>query len=178
MIDSVQSSQGMFGMQRTPPAPLTDDQKTAVQSILSQYDPKNLSSSDAQSIFKSLREAGVGPSPDLRQTLSKAGFDPQQLRQLIQPQDAQSSQDTAGADGTQAASGHRRHHHHSGGTSSTSGSASTSGTSLNTSALQSLQSILGQYDLSNLTSDQQQSMVQKMNDAGLLQTGYSINLSA
>ena len=76
MIDSVQSSQGMFGMQRTPPAPLTDDQKTAVQSILSQYDPKNLSSSDAQSIFKSLREAGVGPSPDLRKTHRAAKTQP------------------------------------------------------------------------------------------------------
>ena len=74
MIGNVQGTQGMFGGQWTQPSPLTDDQKAQVQSILSGFDPKNLTCSDTQAIFQSLQQASIGPSPDLRSTLANDGF--------------------------------------------------------------------------------------------------------
>ena len=160
MFDRIQGTQGMSGRPWEAPAPLTDDQKSQIQSILSQYDSKNLTASDAKAIFKAFREAGIGPSPDLRQAISSAGFDPEQLRSLAQPEGSQ---------------GHHHHHH---GAQGAGGSGQASDQSLNTSALQSLQSILGQYDLTNLSADQQASLTKQLSDAGLLHYGYSIDLSA
>ena len=161
MVDNIQGTQGMSGRQWAAPAPLTDDQKSQVQSILSQYDSKNVTATDAKSIFKAFREAGIGPSPDLRDAISKAGFDAQQLRSLAQPE---------------GSSGH--HHHHHGAQGAGQSGTAASGQGLNTSALQSLQSILGQYDLTNLSDDQKSGLMTQLNNAGLLQSGYTINLSA
>jgi len=46
------------------------------------------------------------------------------------------------------------------------------------SALQTLQTILSQFDLSNLTSDQKEDLVSKLNEAGLMKPGNMIDLGA
>lgn len=61
-------------------AKLTDEQKTAAEEILAQYDPEALSEEDAEEIRQQLREAGIAPSRDLKSVLEEAGFDAEQLR--------------------------------------------------------------------------------------------------
>jgi len=61
-------------------AKLTDEQKTAAEEILAQYDPEALSEEDAEEIRQQLREAGIAPSRDLKSVLEEAGFDTEQLR--------------------------------------------------------------------------------------------------
>ncbi len=66
------SMRPMSGMQR--PDPLTDEQKTKVKDLLSQYDSENLTVEDAKSLFKSIQEAGI-KGPGLRDAIQEAGFD-------------------------------------------------------------------------------------------------------
>ena len=74
MLNSIQGVSSMYGTgSLQAPQSLSADQKSTVQSILSQYDPKNVTTADAKSIFKSLREAGIQPSSDLRGMLPSAG---------------------------------------------------------------------------------------------------------
>ena len=160
MVDQIQSagvsygSQAMFQSQYQT-QPLTDDQKTTLTSILKKYDPANLTAADAKNIFQSLQQAGIQPSKDLTDTLKADGFDPQKMRQL--------------------AGGGRRHgHHHPQEPTATSGSAS----QINLSALQSLQTVLSQYDLTHLTADQSKKIQSQLSDLGLAQPGSTINLSA
>jgi hypothetical protein len=138
-------------------APLTDDQKKQVQSILSQFDPKNLTATDAQSIFKQLQQAGIQPGKDLKATIEAAGFNPNQLSSLAAP-------NTGGV--------HHHHHHYDSGT--VQGASAAQG--VNPAALQSLQSILSQYDLKNLNQDQQKSLLTQLDQAGLLKSGDVINI--
>ena len=90
-------------------------------------------------------------------TIKADGFDPSKLRQL--------------------AGGGRHHHHHqaSGASSSQSGA---SANQIDVSSLQTLQSILSQYDLNNLTSDQSSQLQSRLSQAGLTQPGTTINLTA
>ena len=160
MVTSVQGINSMYGAgAMQAPQPLTADQKKLVQSILSQYDPTKLSASDAKSIFQSLKDNGIRPNSEVRDMMKTAGYDTQQLGALA------------------GVGGHHHGHHHAGGASETS-AASSSSTSLNASALQSLQSILNQYDLTNLSQDQGTDLMTKLGEAGLTQAGSTINLSA
>ena len=50
--------------------------------------------------------------------------------------------------------------------------------SMNLSSLQSLQTILNQYDLNNLSADDQDSLFSQIQNAGLMEPGNLFNLSA
>ena len=155
MTDNIQGVGSMYGNRTFPtPHPLTDEQKSQVQSILSQYDPSNVSAEDAKNIFKAFREADIRPGPDLKNAISAAGFDAGNLRSIARPE------------------GHGYGHHH--------GAASGPGNRVNMSTLQSLQSILNQYDLTNMSPDQEKEILSKLNDAGLrgIGSGFVINKSA
>jgi hypothetical protein len=129
---------------------LTSDQKSQIQSILSKYDAKNMTAEDAKSLFEDLRDAGIPPSKELEDTITAAGFD---FKSLLE---------------SSGIGRHPRHHNMQGNNGS-----------INTSALQTLQSILSQYDLSNLSSTQQNEIVTKLQEAGLLMgSGNMIDLSA
>lgn len=159
MTETVQGIGLMYGTEGfSMPQPLTDEQKSQIQSVLSSYDPKNLTADDAKAIFKSFREAGIQPGPGMRDAITNAGFDADQLRSLARPQ------------------GHHGHHPHQGG--ETNGAGTGNGQGLDVAALKSLQSILSKYDLSNLSSDQQSSLLTQLNGAGLMKSGYTIDLSA
>ena len=158
MTDAIQGiapGNGVEGF--SAPQPLTDEQKSQIQSTLSNYDPKNLTADDAKAIFKSFREAGIQPGPGMREAITNAGFDADQLRSLARPQ------------------GHHGHPHQAGGTN---GAGSGNSQGINMSTLKSLQSILSQYDLSNISADQQSNLMTQLNSAGLMKSGYSIDLSA
>ena len=159
MVDSIQGYGSVNGMGSFPPSySLTDDQKQEVQDILSQYDSSNLTADDAKSIMKAFKEDGIKPGSDLRDAITSAGFDAKQLFSLGRPKGG---------------------HHMPPPSDATSGSSSTSDSSgVNLTALQSLQSILDQYDLSNLSSDQENDLLSKLTSTGLMQTGNMIDLSA
>ena len=151
MVDSIQGLGSMQGMM--PPmqsAELTDEQKSTVDEILSQYDPENITEDDAKSIFEQLREAGIRPTKGLKDAITDAGFDAEELRSMSMP-----DQPPQGSGGPQQSS-----------------------SSVSVSALQSLQSILSQYDLTNLSSDQESDLMTQLSNAGLVQTGYMIDISA
>ena len=49
---------------------------------------------------------------------------------------------------------------------------------VDTEALQNLHSILNQYDLTNMNEDDQKNLLDQLNQAGLLNSGNVINISA
>ena len=55
---------------------LTDDQKTKLQEIISQYDPNNMTADDMKSMMDEIKSAGITPSKGLKDTLDAAGFKP------------------------------------------------------------------------------------------------------
>jgi hypothetical protein len=160
-IQSYDSTQQTGGTQGWSTQTLTDKQESTIDSILSKYDSSDLSSSDAQSIMDALRKAGIPMGSGLKDEMKADGYDLKQVAKLArqaQQQDGSSSSSSASS------------------TSSSSTSASSGG--IDVSALQSLQSILSQYDLSNLTSDQENDLTSQLQQSGLLQSGNIIDLSA
>ncbi len=59
---------------------ITDDQKNKIQTILSQYDPKNITAVDAKKIFEAFRNADIRPARGLKETIQAAGFNVDDLR--------------------------------------------------------------------------------------------------
>jgi hypothetical protein len=57
---------------------LTDDQKTKVQEIISQYDLENLSKDDFEAIIEELKAEGIPRSKDTIEIMKEAGFEPPQ----------------------------------------------------------------------------------------------------
>jgi hypothetical protein len=157
MVDGIQGNYQMFGAgMSTKPQALTDDEKSKIKSILSNYDPDNVTAEDAKSIFDAFREAGIRPGPGMKEAIDDAGFDAEELRSLARPDDAPPPPPPQS---------HRQ-------------GSKASGSGIDISVLQNLQSILGQYDLSNLSSDQENQLVSQLNQAGLIKSGYIIDLSA
>jgi hypothetical protein len=147
------SDLGMSGVSTFQgPQALTDDQKKQIQDILSKYDPSTLTAEDAKSIFKAFKDAGIRPGPGMKDAITAAGFDAEKLFSI---------------------GGHKGHHRHASG----SASAMAQGESgIDVSALQKLQTILNQFDLTNLSADQQQNLETQLGQAGLLPSGNTINL--
>ncbi len=157
MVDSISGLGSMSGMMSSmQSATLTDDQKSTISDILSQYDPDNITADDAKSIFEQFRDAGIRPSKGMKEAITDAGFDADELRSLGMP-----DQPPQGAGGPPPSS-----------------SSSSSSSGVNVSALQSLQSILDQYDLSSLSSDQETNLISQLTNAGLMQSGNMIDISA
>ncbi len=158
MMGNIQGagSMGGIGAFPQPPAsrPLTEEQKSLVESTLAEYDAESLTTEDAREILTTFREAGIRPGKELREAIEAAGFDEQELLELGRP--AGAPQGPRGPRGGQAMQ--------AGG--------------LDVSALQSLQDILSQYDLSSLSTDQESELLNQLNNSGLVRSGYIIDLSA
>jgi len=96
-LGQTQAMGAMQGMGRGPkPQPLSDEQKTTLQEILSEYDPASVSSEDAKEFFTQIREAGIR-GPEVREAVEAAGFDADALFEMAHgdrqpPQRAQSNQ--------------------------------------------------------------------------------------
>jgi hypothetical protein len=61
-------------------ASLTEDQKSQIDSILSKYDPKNMTDEDKQALKSELKSLGIGPGKELFEILKSSGFGPDELR--------------------------------------------------------------------------------------------------
>jgi Ca2+-binding EF-hand superfamily protein len=60
--------------------PLTDDQKSALSEIISQYDPSNMTESDKKSMMGEIKNLGIGPSDEVKEIMDSAGFKPSEMR--------------------------------------------------------------------------------------------------
>jgi hypothetical protein len=156
MIDSIQGFSSMQGMGSLPKAKaLTDEQKSKIADILSNYDKDNVTADDAKEIFDAFKEAGIQPGAGMKEAIEDAGFDADELRDLAKPSDM-----PPGPPPSQGAFG------------------SSSSKSIDASTLKSLQDILNQYDMSSLSSDQEEELLSKLSDAGLMKNGSMIDLAA
>ena len=87
----------------------------------------------------------------LKEAIESAGFDAEKLRSLAMPQETSQNMFWA---------------------------SQNSSTTVNKSSLQTLKSILSQYDLSSLSTDQETSLITQLSQSGLLQSGSTLNLGA
>lgn len=141
--------------------PLTDEQKSAAEEILSQYDPGSLSDEDAESLRQDLRDAGIRPSRELRSLLEDAGFDAEALR----PQDPGGPGGPGNPGGPRGAGGPPP-----GPPPQEGGTAG--------EALQTLAEILEDYDTENLTSDNLREIQQRLAEAGFAGNGSVVDQRA
>jgi hypothetical protein len=131
------------------PQGLTGSQNQQIQHILSKYDPENLTAEDARSIFKSFRGADIPFGPGLKEAINGAGFDAQLLVEMDRPDETfQVNPDASG-----------QNH-------------------IPSSALQSLQSILGQYDLDSLSPEDKDNLISQLKQTGLMKKGNLVDLGA
>jgi len=71
-----------------PPKPsgsndsLTDEQNTLLSDTLSEYDPDNLTATDAQAIMAALSEADIKPGESLESAMAELGFDAKTIGEL------------------------------------------------------------------------------------------------
>jgi hypothetical protein len=152
MVSSIQGISQTMGMNPMFSAQsLTDEQKQKVADILSEYDPENITEKDAKAIFQAFKDAGITPTKGLKETIEAAGFDAEDLRTKGMP-------DKGGQMPPPPPEG--------------------SSQGVNVSALQSLQEILSQYDLSNLSGDDESALLTKLQEQGLMNPGYIIDLKS
>lgn len=73
------NSQPVTGMFPPPPMErgqkLTDDQKSKLQEILAKYDSESATDEEIKSMLDEIKETGIRPSEDLKNTLQEAGFE-------------------------------------------------------------------------------------------------------
>ncbi len=155
-INSIGGSVQGTGMMRPPQfRTFTEEQKSQVASILSEYDSSSLTAEDAASINDSFKEAGFKGGFGLYQAIKEAGFDGDTIRSL------DPASQTGGPKGPPPPP------------------PSDGGvTGLNEEALAELQSILEQYDLENLSSEDESELLTALDESGLLMSGLLFNTSA
>ena len=139
--------------QMRPHRALSDEQKKAVQDILSNYDSSKITTEDAKKIFKSFEEAGI-KGGGLREVISAAGFDADEIwSQAHDGQKPGKPPEGAGRPGGIAGK-------------------------VNSSTLQTLQTILNQFDLSAMTEEKEKELFSQLTESGLFNSGSVINLGA
>jgi hypothetical protein len=159
MVESIQGfgSPLTFGSFPTSPT-LTDDEVSKVKSILSQYDSSNLTKDNAKAIFRSFREAGITPGQGLADAIDAAGFDAKSLFLMVRPKRHHPPAESAPVPTDSVKAGDNQ--------------------TIDVSKLKDLQSLLNNYDLSNLSSDDKTSLLSKLSQRGFLQQGNLFDLGA
>ncbi len=142
-INSIQGSMPNMGMQNRP-KPFTDEQKTEVASILSNFDAVSLTEEDALSINEAFREAGFRRGPELRGAIEEAGFDAEVIGSFAPP--------PYGPPPLGEAPGE-----------------------VNIEAISELLDILANYDLENMTSDQETKLMDQLKSSELIFPGLLID---
>jgi len=148
MINSIQGNQTAMPIPPPPPQQkLTEAQQETVTTILSQYDSDSLITEDAAAINEAFRDAGITPGAGLREAIESAGFDPGEIRSLDPPPERSGPRPLMHAENS----------------------------NFNTEALQTLYEILDDYDLTEITEEQEATLVQQLIDACLLCTGNIVD---
>jgi|GEM_PF-323713 len=168
-ISSINGNVGSFSPSQSSSQLSSTDSKK-LQEILSNYDAENMDESSLAELKSELKSANFTPTKALGDAIKSAGFDPGQLR----PEDESGTQQTGAPKGK---GGNRPPPPPKSGESEGTSSA-ISGNSLNVDLLQPLSEILQNFDLNNLSEDDQQSIIEQLQAKGILQSGLMINLSA
>jgi carbamoylphosphate synthase small subunit len=142
----------MGGGKQFKAEPLTDEQKQTIQDILSKYDSKNVTAEDAKSIFQEFRDAGIKPGPGMKEAIESAGFNAEDLRAKGRPE--------GGPPHTPQAN------------------SSNSRSGIDLSALKSLQDILSQYDLTNISEEDQSKLLTQLQQQGFMNPGIVVDLKS
>jgi hypothetical protein len=129
-----------FGGGRPPSQPLSNDQKTLVEETLSAYDADSLTEDDAQAIVQAFKDAGIRPGKELEGLASDLGFDLREVGELagLEKPDGPPPSPPPGGD------------------------------SLNTQDLSTLQSIIDNYDLNDLSEEEEEEIITQLEDAELI----------
>ncbi len=152
MVSEIQGISSMMGgMMSQKTQGLTDDQKNTIASILSEYDPENVSDEDAQAIFQAFKDAGITPARGMKEAIEAAGFDAEDLRSRGMSDQGMMPPPPPKNSGSQ---------------------------SLDLSALQSLQEILSQYDLTNLSDSDQSTLMNQLESSGLIYPGSVLDIKS
>ncbi|MEW6708483.1 MAG: hypothetical protein AB1403_01565 [Candidatus Riflebacteria bacterium] len=164
---------------------LSGDQSKKLDEILGKYDAKNFTEEDAANLKSELETSGIKPGEGVKNKLTKSGFNSELLRPEGQSGgpsvdgnrrsgpggSGRPGQGGPGGPGGPGGSGRPAR-----GTRETSSESDS--TMLNVEVLKPLKQTLQQFDLNNLTGQDQQSLVEKLRSQGILQTGLMIDLSA
>lgn len=130
---------------------LSDEQKEAINAVLSDYDASSLTEQDAKEIVSAFQGAGIQPSKEFADALDSAGFNAREIGGLAGVPEQRGSNVSPSEQGE-----------------------STAG--VNQDNLQLLQSILEKYnDLSNLSQEDETELSAILLDAGLLEPGALID---
>jgi len=136
---------------------LSDEQKSTIESVLSEFDSSKLSAEDARNIVSAFDDAGIIPGKDLANTLNSFGFDAHKIGDLADV----GSNSLGGKQGIAS--------------KPIQGSQSAG---VNQENLQILKSILDQYtDLEKLSNDDQTKLTDELFTEGLLEPGALIDTS-
>lgn len=130
---------------------LTEEQKSTVQDILSQYDSENLSDDDIASIQEQLEEAGIRPSPELGSVIEEAGFDAEAFKPSGPPPEGPPPGPPPGEESESLVS---------------------------EEGLQTLADILEEYDVENLSEEDVSAIQEKLAEAGYSGQGSVVNVGA
>ncbi len=153
MVDQIQGMGSMMGAGMSfKSEPLTADQKSQIKSILSQYDPDKVTKEDAKSIFQAFKEAGIRPSPGMKEAIEEAGFDAEDLRAKGKPEGPPPPPPR--------------------------GAGNNKSSGVNLSALKSLQDILSEYDLTNMTEEDESGLLSTLQQQGFMNPGIMIDLKS
>jgi hypothetical protein len=153
MVDQIQGMGSMMGAGMSfKTEALTADQKSQIKSILSQYDPDKITKEDAKSIFKAFRDAGIKPSPGMKEAIEEVGFDAEDLRAKGKPEGPPPPPPQ--------------------------GAGNNKSSGVNLSALKSLQDILNEYDLTNMTDEDESGLLSTLQQQGFMNPGIMIDLKS
>ena len=150
MSDPIQGAGSGAMMPQVGQTHVNKNQKALFQEIMVKYDAKNFSQTDFEAMGEELRQAGIGRTSEVKSMLEDAGFNIDQYTK-------------GGPAGMQGGPG--------------SGPGPVRG-SINAQALQSFQEILGNYNLTNMSSEDQENLMTDLTSSGLMRTGIILDLTA
>jgi hypothetical protein len=84
--------QGTQNTKQNPPErsqSITAEQTLQIKKILSGYNASKLTADEARAIMNKFREAGIHAGPETNNAITAAGFDPEKLRKLAPPPNAE-----------------------------------------------------------------------------------------
>lgn len=162
-ISGISSLSYSSATQQSDSSSLRDQAK--LDKILSKYDSENMDESSLAELKSELSEANLSTSKSLGDKIMSAGFDPEELR----PERSEGSEKAEGKKGNRPPPPPKG--------DESSETSSSSSSQLNVNVLQPLSEILQEYDLSNLSSSDQSSLIDQLETEGILQTGLMIDLS-
>ncbi len=74
MINSVSANQFQYQPNFNFETKLSDEQKSTLKTIISQYDPENMTEESTKQMMNEIKDAGIVPSKEFGEIMDKAGF--------------------------------------------------------------------------------------------------------